>query len=53
MTEKPAATSEGLQSAPFGAETRRSFGPVIFFAVMYLVWFGFLVWLALTQVGWK
>ena len=38
---------------PLGSDPRRSRTPVYVLATIYLAWFGFLLWLASTQVGWK
>lgn len=46
----PTSTDDG---APFGVTPRRSPVPVYMLGAIYLAWFGFLIWMALTQVGWK
>jgi hypothetical protein len=38
---------------PLGSDPRRSWTPVFVLTAVYLAWFGFLLWLATTQVGWK
>jgi hypothetical protein len=43
-------TESGL---PLGSDPKRSWMPVFVLAAIYLSWFGVLLWLATTQVGWK
>ena len=38
---------------PLGSDPHRSWAPVLILAAIYLAWFGVLLWLATTQVGWK
>lgn len=38
---------------PLGSDPNRSWTPVYVLGAIYLGWFGVLLWLATTQVGWK
>jgi hypothetical protein len=38
---------------PLGSDPQRSWTPVFVLSAIYLAWFGVLLWLASTQVGWK
>lgn len=46
-------TQSSDDPAPFGTRPRRSWTPVYLLGFIYAVWFGLLLWMAATQVGWK
>ncbi len=51
MNAKPATSTPDDDGRPFGSRPGRSWMPVYFWGVLYLVWFGVLLWMAIAHVG--
>jgi hypothetical protein len=45
------AEAEADAGRPFGSDPTRSRLPLIFFAALYVLWFGALAWMAIDQYG--
>jgi hypothetical protein len=51
MTRKASDPRTTKNSAPFGAQTPRSRGPLLLWVVLYAGWFLLLVWMAAFRTG--
>ena len=51
MTAKSSDQPANDRHAPFGAQSSRSKGPVLFLALLYVCWFLFLLWMAASHSG--
>ena len=51
MNARTSTTPPDDSGRPFGSRPDRSWAPVYFWAALYLLWFGVLLWMAIAHVG--